>query len=523
MKKFAVLFSGVLLLINTAFAGGILTNTNQSAQFVRILSRNASTDLDAAYFNPAGLTQMKNGFYFALHNQSIFQTRTITSGYPFLTNPVYKGEVTVPVFPTAFAVCKINKWAFSAGFGPNGGEGNVKYKSGLPSFEKLISSIPQLLSANGIPTTSYLANMQFEVSKVFYGSQFNASFAINKHVSFTAGARVINAVNTYYGYIKDIKVNPDKTAYGFDGSMRTASSVFATLSGASSKVASDIQPYVSAVPDATLPQLVAGKQMTQATADALASGLGISTSSDMTISQIQTGYAGKAIYLTQQSIGTADKGADTRQTGVGITPLIGLDLHFGKLNIGLKYEHQTTLEVINATKVELIMSDGKALFPDKGKSRNDVPAIVAGGADYKLTDALKISGSYTLYLDKMISWGGNIYRQARTIDENYVELAFGAEFKLKDNFLISAGYMNSNTGVSEQFQSDFDFSDDSYTTGLGFQWNMNKRLVLDAGMMLTTYKNSTKTFTEAAPIGTYTETYAKDTFTVGFGIGYKIF
>jgi long-subunit fatty acid transport protein len=83
--------------------------------------------------------------------------------------------------------------------------------------------------------------------------------------------------------------------------------------------------------------------------------------------------------------------------------------------------------------------------------------------------------------------------------------------------------MNTNTGVSEQFQSDFSFSNDSYTTGLGFQWNINNRLVLDAGMMLTTYKNDTKTFVEAAPIGTYNETYTKDTFTMAFGIGYKIF
>jgi len=82
--------------------------------------------------------------------------------------------------------------------------------------------------------------------------------------------------------------------------------------------------------------------------------------------------------------------------------------------------------------------------------------------------------------------------------------------------------LNSNTGVSEQYQSDFSYSNDSYTTGLGFQWNMNERLVLDAGMMLTTYKDETKSFTEAAPIGTYIETYGKDTFTFAFGIGYKI-
>jgi long-subunit fatty acid transport protein len=87
--------------------------------------------------------------------------------------------------------------------------------------------------------------------------------------------------------------------------------------------------------------------------------------------------------------------------------------------------------------------------------------------------------------------------------------------------------MNSNTGVSEQYQSDFSFSNDSYTAGLGFQWNINDRLVLDAGMMLTTYKDDTKTFDAtfddlAKNFGTYTETYGKDTFTFAFGIGYKI-
>ena len=72
MRKIYTLFlaagiSGQLL------AGGIVTNTNQSAQFIRTMSRNASTDIDAVYFNPAGLVRMDDGFHFALHNQTIFQ------------------------------------------------------------------------------------------------------------------------------------------------------------------------------------------------------------------------------------------------------------------------------------------------------------------------------------------------------------------------------------------------------------------------------------------------------------------
>ena len=63
----------VLVLAQLALAGGIVTNSNQSAQFVRNLSRNASSEIDAIYFNPAGLTQLASGWHFAVYNQTIMQ------------------------------------------------------------------------------------------------------------------------------------------------------------------------------------------------------------------------------------------------------------------------------------------------------------------------------------------------------------------------------------------------------------------------------------------------------------------
>ena len=67
--------------------------------------------------------------------------------------------------------------------------------------------------------------------------------------------------------------------------------------------------------------------------------------------------------------------------------------------------------------------DDMGLFPDGGGSRSDLPAILAAGAEYKVSDALKVSGSYTLYFDKNVNWGKNIYLQDRTIDKNYVLLS----------------------------------------------------------------------------------------------------
>ncbi len=129
-----------VVMTGSLFAGGLVTNTNQSALFTRLQSRNASTVIDAVYYNPAGLTKLEDGFHFSLNNQTIGQTKTITTTYPYLAgSPVeYVGTVSAPVFPSVYAAFKTGKMAFSAGFNPIGGGGGAKYDNGLPSFEMSI-------------------------------------------------------------------------------------------------------------------------------------------------------------------------------------------------------------------------------------------------------------------------------------------------------------------------------------------------------------------------------------------------
>ncbi len=532
MNKFLVLIAIAFLLTNRALAGGILTNTNQSAQFVRLMSRNASIDLDAVYYNPAGLTQMKNGFYFGLHNQSIIQSRTTTSG-SFLKYPEYTGKVNVPAFPTAFAVLKLDNWAFSAGFGPNAGGGSAKYDHGLPSFEKSIArAVPALsgLSALGFPVNDYDVDISFEGTSVFWGIQAGATYRINKILSVYAGARYLPAVNTYTGTISNIKLGPKNGLVNGQEYLTGAALAATTKSQITASVAAGLQPLISGgAGNYTLAQVQAAGKITASQRAQIEGGLqslGMTADqiSAISISGAQSKYteastdlAAKATQLAAKSEDLADKRVDTKQTGTGITPIIGIDIHLDKLNVGFKYEHQTSLVLTNSTIV-----DDTGLFPDKGESRSDLPTIIAGGADYKILKDLKASASFTLFLDKNVNWGKNIYMQDRTIDKNFLELGFGMEYQLTDKFALSAGYLRSDSGVSEQYQSDFSFCNDSYTTGLGFKWDISKRMVLDAGMSLSTYKNSTKSFNDPN-FGDYTETYGKDTFTFAFGIGYKIF
>jgi long-subunit fatty acid transport protein len=193
-----------LLLSGTMFAGGILSNTNQSAMYTRMGCRDATLGIDAVYYNPAGLTKLVDGFHFSINNQTIGQTRTVTSGYQYLNDGKYPGEASAPIFPGIYAVYKTGNWAFSAGFNPIGGGGSAQYSRGLPSFEMPVSDLVPALQNQGQNVTAYRMNAYFEGTSVFFGYQANVSYAINDMISVAIGGRYVTAKETYNGHIKDV-------------------------------------------------------------------------------------------------------------------------------------------------------------------------------------------------------------------------------------------------------------------------------------------------------------------------------
>ena len=107
MRKLFTFFAAMLI-TGSLLAGGLVTNTNQSAAWVRLPSRNASVGIDAVYFNPAGLMKLENGFHVSVSNQSIMQTRTIKNYYSGpggsygLNQQTYKGTVNAPLSSRVF-------------------------------------------------------------------------------------------------------------------------------------------------------------------------------------------------------------------------------------------------------------------------------------------------------------------------------------------------------------------------------------------------------------------------------------
>ena len=530
MKKLIVT-AGLLMCFGAVFAGGLLTNTNQSAQFIRMLSRNASTSTDAVYFNPAGLMQMSNGFYISLQSQTLFQTKTIESAYPLLNASTYKGETKVPVFPTAFAIYKMDKLAFSLGFGPNSGGGSAEFGTGIPYFEKSISKlVPGLagLKALGQTVTNYKTNISFKGESVFWGVQAGVSYKINDIFSVYGGARYLPATNTYTGSITGIQVMANGTyAPAAAYLTSTVAPMMTVLAGQATTAAAGVAPLIAGgAGSLTLSTLLsAGKisavQKAQIEGGLLSFGATQAQINAMPVSTIQatfTGAAadlnGKAATMVATGASLKDKSVDTKQTGSGITPILGLNIApVEGLNIGVKYEFKTKLELTNATKV-----DDTGLFPDKATSQSDIPSILAIGVDYKMSKKFDLSVSFNSYNDKGVDWGNNIYGEPRAIKNNEWETAVGAQYQLCRYAAVSCGYMHTQMGVFDQFNSDFSFYSNSDTYSGGFEIKPTANFTVDLGALVTNYDNANKTLTDSdATIGQYTETYKKHN--LGFAVG----
>ncbi len=342
MKKW-VAFPVMLLCGAALVFPSIITNSNQSAQYFRLLSRNPSNDIDAVYYNPAGLTKLANGWHFSLSNQTIFQEKKIDNLYPLLNNGKYTGKTTVPVFPNAYVVYKKDRLAFSFGFGPNGGGGSADYERGLPSFETDIATLPVLVNSMirrfGGSASAYSTDINFEGSSIFLGFQGNVSYAVSDVFSVAAGMRYISAKNTYEGAIKNIKINASIPFLGINPTAQMISAPqFFTMLG---------QPAYAAA--------------------------------------------------------TADKTVDAEQAGSGWTPILSLNLNPVKgLTISAKYEFITKITLTNETT-----KDDTGMFPDGVKTHRDIPAILSLGVSYALLPQWRVIGSYNLFFDKdTVNWDG---------------------------------------------------------------------------------------------------------------------
>ncbi len=510
MKKILFL-AAALFSATAAFAGGYLTNTNQSAAFVRNPARLATFELDGAYSNPAGLAWLGEGLHIAFNWQAATQQRDITSTYaPFgynfsqLGNATrkYNGNAKAPFIPSLQAAYQKGNWTASLHVGVVGGGGKATFRDGLPMFESsvadafaganaAIAGIAQLqtdLSPFGMnlqntpPATGYSVDADVEGAQYLYGVQVGGTYKIFDNVgkakqglSVFLGARVSIASNKYSGYMNNWQANYD------DGTQVPLNEYMSGVA-ANAAAAGDKATGAAANPGLTSEQ------------QAMLSGAGAQLS-------------GASVQLNG---GAAALGRDIElnceQSGWGIAPIVGLDYRVGNLNIGARYEFKTNMSVKNKTSIN---TTGAASFDDGVKTDNDIPAILAVGAQYEIFKNWRVMAGWNMYFDKQAEMSGG---KEAFLDHNTMEFQAGTEVDIK-NWTISLGYQNTNYGMLDGFQSDLAFSCDSHLLNLGFRYNINKHFSIDAGYMRSFYDDYSKKVSDAR-----TDVYSRENQAFALGV-----
>ena len=521
-------------------ATGLVTNTNQSAMFTRLQNRNASTGIDAVYYNPAGLTKLGNGFFVSLNNQTINQKKTVLSSYSFLNGSPkeYVGDVSAPLYPGVYAAFNTGNFSISAGFNPIGGGGGAVYKNGLPSFEMPISVIPASLLSSGISTSQYSADIFFEGTSIYFGYQLNVAYKLNEQLSVGLGIRMVSAKNTYNGSIENIRINPNQPGFGsqFNGTNMVLATDFFTagknaltqlaqgatqmgggLSGALTMPGVTAETPVTAVltPDQIeqLAMMLGAAGQNPAGASALDVGTAIAT-----LGVLSEAFAYNSQIMGGNADATQNTYADVEEKGTGFTPILSVNYApSDKFNFSLRYEFKTNLKL----KTTVFDGKGAGIFIDGEEIVADMPALLAIGAQVKPIEKLAIAATFNTFFDKNVDYSGRNVSGDKMIKRNYLEYGLGVEYNITEKFRASAGWLATNTGILPAYQNDQRFSSNSNSFGLGVGYRISPMIDINVGGQYSINANYEKQIGGGGQIGPFpTETYGKETFIFAIGLDF---
>lgn len=222
---------------------------------------------------------------------------------------------------------------------------------------------------------------------------------------------------------------------------------------------------------------------------------------------------------------------DCKQTGWGITPIIGADLKFNKLNIGLKYEFKANLNLENITeKMDLINVDRKYLadYEDGVNTPSDIPSMFSTAIGYEILPTLRASVEYHFFDDKHAGMAnvtlpdGTSVAKQKTLKHGTHEYLAGMEWDITKRLTVSGGFQKTNYGLSNDFQTDTSFSCDSYSLGFGARVNLTQAWSIDVAYFWTHYNKYIKETDSYNGTGLKgTDIYNRTNKVFGLSLNYK--
>lgn len=536
MKKVLLVITTLGLSTFHALAGGILTNTNQNIAFNRNFARDGVIGIDGVYSNPAGVAFLSDGFRLSLNFQNVYQTRTIESGmtipglkgtpfeHPFRLYggneqgvKKYEGKASVPVLPSFQAALNRGRWAFQLGFGLVGGGGKASFNEGLGSFERRIAALPaifNLLPGNkpglnaaipkdqqaalgvGSTTPAYSVKSYIHGQQYVFGLQFGSSYKINDNFAVYGGLRFNYVYNKYEGSITDISVN-------INGNNENLN-----------KYLSDRKAGYEALKNGYAQQ---AQQAAAAAAQYQQAGDAQKAAQYATLAQQAQSGAVAAGTLAAMPAAVADKYLDCTQTGWGVTPIIGVHFHSGKLDVGTRVEFTSRLNIQNDTR-----RDDTGMFQNGVNTPNDLPGLWTIGASYEVLPSLRVMGGYHYYFDKDADMAEG---KQKYLSGNTQEFLAGVEYDITKDFTVSAGGQKTNYALGDgKFLSDMSFVVSSYSLGLGAKFRITKKMQVNVAYFFTKYDHFNKTYetnvgTEQTPLMvTATDRFTRTNKAFGAGL-----
>ncbi|MCI6161713.1 MAG: hypothetical protein PUH24_09550 [Prevotellaceae bacterium] len=510
MNKIKTICVAVLSAISsTAWAGGFLTNTNQNIAFLRNPARDGVIAIDGVYSNPAGVAFLGKGLFLSFNNQSAFQTRTIRSGIavpafqgtpfyqPFKLNggdengiKEFKGEASAPIIPSVQAALNYDKWGFQASFAVVGGGGKATFNRGLGSFERQIALIPAVLYqinntykqqygldlGLGSNTPSYSVKSYIHGQQYVFGLQLGTTYKVNEHLAVYGGFRFNYVYNRYEGSITDISANingRNENLYSFfqakalalmeqSGHLQQQSLTYAQMA----EQAKATQPEAAAQYEAAAAQCAQGAALAKKGAEQM--------------------EASKKDF--------ADRYLDCTQRGWAITPIIGVDYKWNRLNIGARLEFTTHFNIQNDTK-----RDDTGLFANGVNTPGDMPGIFTVGGQYEVVPSLRVMAGYHYFFDKNARMDKD---KQKLLTGNTQEYNAGVEYDINDAIMVSVGMQRTQYGLGDgSFLNDMSFVSSSCSFGFGASVKVSRKVRLNAGYFWTNYETFDKKYTQELGVG----------------------
>ena len=484
-----------------SFAGGLLTNTNQNVAFNRMMSREASIGIDGVYFNPAGVAFLGQGHHLSLNWQLAYQDRSIKNDYQLFTNNVnnpttprtFKGKAFAPVVPSLQYAYNKGRWSFQANLALAGGGGKCTFDNGLGSFEKIVSE-----TAMG-------------ACKL---------------------AQVVDGVAAPYGVpaVFSSKFGTDGK-YTYDSYMHGRQYYYGISIGAAYKVNENFAVYGGV-----------------RTVYALCSYYGY-------VRDIKVGSMPLYQVLDPTKTNAADIELSCDQSGLGFTPMIGVDFKTGRWNFSAKYEFKTRMRLKNKS-VNLVPSIGNldgnlrnaylaggvpeaaadailnnqnvqgvttmlkkqfntelgeaiGEYEDGKKIEGDIPALLTVGVGYKPIDELRINVGFHWFDDKHATSYNN--RQEK-LDRGTFEYSAGVEYDINKKFTVSTGWQRTSYGVTDDYMDDKSFVVSSNSVGVGGVIHLSKKMDLQVAYFHTFYD------TMKTQKGNYSADFTRNNNVFGVGL-----